>query len=219
MDDPAGPTITVAVVEDHPLYRDALVGAVTSSPGLSVTAAVGSIAALAEAEGRPGAPVADVVVLDLHLPGVHGPVGVRSLAATGRVVLVVSAAGRPTTVTDALAAGARGYLTKNVDAVDIVAAVRTLAAGGRLDLPPTVGPGGDETGPATAALTSRETEVLALLAAGLTDQGIASNLVISVRTVQSHLDNIREKTGRRRRTELTRLAVDAGIVDDLAASG
>ncbi|MGF1661179.1 MAG: response regulator [Kineosporiaceae bacterium] len=221
MDDPADATVTVAVVEDHPLYREALVGAVSSAPQFRVTAAVGSIAELARAEERPGIPVADVVVLDLHLPGVRGCAGVRGLAGAGRVVLVVSAAARPATVQEALAAGARGYLTKDADAGTIVAAIRTLAAGGVLDPPPAVAgiAGEPEAGRGAAALTSRELQVLALLAEGKTDQGIAAELVISVRTVQSHLDRIREKTGRRRRPELTRLAVEVGVVDDTEPPG
>jgi DNA-binding NarL/FixJ family response regulator len=211
--DEAGAAVTVAVVEDHPLYRDALGRAVSSAPGLRVTAAVGSISELADAEARPGATSADVVVLDLHLPGLHGLVGVRQLTAAGRVVLVVSAAARAATVTEALAAGARGYLTKDADAADIVAAIRVLAAGGRLEPVATGGP--DAARPDSdpvSGLTSRELQVLALLATGRTDQRIAAELVISVRTVQSHLDRIREKTGRRRRSELTLLAVEAGLV-------
>jgi DNA-binding NarL/FixJ family response regulator len=214
--DEACTTVTVAVVEDHPLYREALVEAVSSAPGLHVSAAVGSIAELLDAEQGAGSRLADVVVLDLRLPGLHGPAGVRQLAAAGRVVLVVSAAARSATVAEAMTSGARGYLTKDADAEDIVSAVRTLAAGGRIDPPVREGDAGD-VGPAN--LTPRELQVLALVAAGRTDQGIAAELVISVRTVQSHLDRIREKTGRRRRSELTRLAVEAGTVDDSALPG
>jgi len=70
----------------------------------------------------------------------------------------------------------------------------------------------EPTGPAER-LTPREREVLALLAAGATDVGIARELEISVSTVRSHLDRIREKTGRRRRSELTRLAIESGLLD------
>ena len=162
---------------------------------------------------------ADVVLLDLNLPGLSGVPGVRRLVQAGRVVLVLSAAARPETVAEVVAAGARGYLTKNADGSEVASAVRTLAGGGRhvpegLPAGPPPAPG-----PSTAGLTHRETEVLARLAAGATDAEIAAALVISVRTVSSHLDRIREKTGRRRRPDLTRLAYEAGLVGPARGHG
>ena len=201
--------ITVAVVEDHPLYADALVRLVQGDPGMRVVSASASIA---EMEDKEKESRADVVLLDLNLPGLSGVPGVRRLVQAGRVVLVLSAAARPETVAEVVAAGARGYLTKNADGSEVASAVRTLAGGGH-HVPEGLAAGPPPApSPSTAGLTHRETEVLARLAAGATDAEIAASLVISVRTVSSHLDRIREKTGRRRRPDLTRLAYEAGLV-------
>lgn len=101
-------------------------------------------------------------------------------------------------------AGTEGSPGTRVTDEEAAILVRVLARGE----PPRV----QSSGPA-CRLTPREQEVLARLAAGATDVGIARDLEISVSTVRSHLDRIREKTGRRRRSELTRLAIESGLVD------
>lgn len=205
--------LAVAVVEDHPMYRRAVVAALGGAPDLEV---VLSCASIEEFEAGIGATAVEVVVLDLRLPGVDGAEGVRRIVDRGLGVLVLSATAPGDDVVAVLAAGARGYLTKAADADEIVQAVRAVGRGESYVAPAatthllTALRGGT---PGRPNLSAREREVLALVAAGRTDQAIASELVIGLTTVRSHLDNIRDKTGRRRRAELTRLAYEEGLVD------
>lgn len=197
----------VAVVEDHPLFRAVVVDVLRQTPDLRVIAAGPSIDELGPIDD----PAPDVVLFDLHVPGRSGADGVRFLSERGISVLVVSASAHRDDVLDAIAAGASGYLTKDADGPELVGAVREVAAG-RSHVSPTLAGylmHGKRRDPAHE-LTEREREVLALLAGGETDQEIAGMLCISVRTVRSHLDRIRAKTGRRRRAELARLAFESG---------
>jgi len=195
------------------MYRRAVTAALGGTPDLDVVLSCGSIEDL---EARLGDAPVEVVVLDLRLPGVDGPEGVRRVAERGPGVLVLSATAPREDVVAVFAAGARGYLTKAADADEILHAVRTVARGESY-----VGPAATahlltalRAGPrGRQALSAREREVLSLVAAGRTDQSIAAELVIGLATVRSHLDNIRDKTGRRRRAELTRLAYEEGLVD------
>lgn len=206
--------ILVGVVEDHPLFRAAMSRVLAEAPGLAVGVVAESVAQFAAARQPPG-----VVVLDLTLPGVHHAAAVIEVADMGHRVLVVSADAGQEEVLGAISAVARGYLTKDAGAAEIVRAVREVWAGNSY-----VSPGlasllldtsrGRYAGPAIA-LSARERQVLSLLAAGERDVDIAEQLGISVRTVRSHLDRIRDKTGRRRRPELTRLAIEEGIGHDL----
>ena len=142
----------------------------------------------------------DVVLLDLHLPGIEGSAGVAHVCDKGYRVLVVSAAGTPDDVVDAIAAGAAGYLTKETDAEEITRAVRVVA-GGDTYVSPTLASYLLRVEKSTAQykLTKRERDVLALVAAGEKDQDIAGELSIAITTVHSHLERIRDKTGARRR--------------------
>jgi DNA-binding NarL/FixJ family response regulator len=140
---------------------------------------------------------------------------VITVSGAGHRVLVVSASDDQSEVLAAMSAGARGYLTKDAEAEEIVRAVRVIAAGDSYVSPTLASFLLDSSRRRNARvrlpLSGREQQVLSLLAAGERDQDIADALFISVRTVRSHLDRIREKTGRRRRSELTRLAIEEGI--------
>ncbi len=202
----------VAVVEDHPLYRDALVQVLRANRTIDVLAAVGSVERLL----AEGCPEGIVVVLDLHLPGRSGPNAVHHLTALGHRVLAVSAADDRDEVMAALSAGARGYVPKSADGAEIGRAVEAVALGGNY-VSPALAAALLSSGPPVLpahqpTLSDRERQVLALLAAGERDHDIAAALDISVRTVRSHLDRIREKTGRRRRPDLTRYAIEEGLL-------
>jgi DNA-binding NarL/FixJ family response regulator len=202
---------SVAVVDDHPVFRQGLAHAIDAADGLDLACAVASVEELDEHGELPA-----LVILDLGLPGMHGAEAVRYVCDRGAKVLVVAAEGSQTDVLDAIAAGASGYLTKSSEPGEIVAAVR-IVAGGETYVSPTLaafllraarqGQSEDQH-----SLTAREREILALVAAGERDADIGEQLFISVRTVRSHLDRIRDKTGRRRRADLTRLALEQGIV-------
>jgi two-component system, NarL family, invasion response regulator UvrY len=205
--------IVVSIVEDHPMFRRVLADVVSAAPGMRL----GDVGAgLADVRGgyEPGG----VVLLDFYTPGVFGVEAVRRLTRAGYRVLVVSASERPDHVLESLDAGAAGYLSKAADADQLVWAIRRVAEGSFYVAPHIASlllEHRRKAHPAAAmhALTSRERQVLALVAEGLTDQEVAGRLKIGVRTVRSHLDHIRTKTGRRRRAELTRLAIDEGVVE------
>jgi DNA-binding NarL/FixJ family response regulator len=202
--------ISVAIVDDHPVYRQGLAMAVDRADDLELVGQASSIEAFDRLDVQP-----DVVLLDLHLPGIEGAAGVAHVCLTGSRVLVVSAAGTPEDVIDAIAAGAAGYLTKEADADEITGAVRTVS-GGATYVSPTLASYllRADRSDAAYTLTKRERDVLALVAAGETDRDIAEQLMIAKTTVHSHLDRIRDKTGARRRAELTNLAHRLGIAPD-----
>ena len=116
--------ITVVIVDDHPVYRQGLAMAVDrKADDLELVGEAKSIEDFDKLQSR------DVVLLDLHLPGIEGSAGVAHVRDRGYRVLVVSAAGTPDDVVDAIAAGAAGYLTKETDAEEITRAVRVVADG------------------------------------------------------------------------------------------
>ena len=209
----AAEVISVIVIEDHPLYRQGLAQTVDDDPGLALLDAAERV----ERVDPDALSVAQVALLDLNLPGRSGPEAVAWVTERGPAVLVVSASDRASDVLDAIAAGAKGYLTKATKAEEISAAVTTVAAG-QTYVSPTLASfllsAGQDTGAARIELTQREKEILALVAQGDRDIDIAKQLFISVATVRSHLDRIRDKTGQRRRPELTRYAIQKGLLKD-----
>jgi DNA-binding NarL/FixJ family response regulator len=210
--------VRVMVVDDHPIWRDAVARDLVEA-GYDVTAVVGE-----GAQAIRVAPAArpDVVVLDLQLPDLPGVEVVRRLIATDPAirVLMLSASGEQQDVLDALKAGAVGYLVKSAKPAQLVEAVARTAAG---DPVFTVGLAGLVLGeyrrlgavsasPAdTPRLTGRETEVLRLVAKGLSYKQIAERLVVSHRTVQNHVQNTLGKLQLHNRVELTRYAIEQGF--------
>jgi DNA-binding NarL/FixJ family response regulator len=130
-------------------------------------------------------------------------------------VLVLSASESPTEVIEAIGAGAAGYLTKSADTDEIIQAIRLVSNGGTYISPILAGhllhQAQKREERSQLELTPREREILELVAEGETDADIAQRLFISVHTVHSHLDRIREKTGHRRRPDLTRFAIEHDI--------
>jgi DNA-binding NarL/FixJ family response regulator len=202
--DPSG--INVAIIEDHPVTRLGLAEVVTRASGLELVTAACSVE---EYEGRPTHNV-NVVVLDLGLSGtgLEGPAAVRHLRGTGIVVLVVSMYGEEMPVLDAIGAGANGYLTKDAEPDELVRAIRMVASGGTYFSATVAG----YLLRTPTRLTERETEILRLVASGETAADISRELFISEKTVNGHLERIRDKTGYRRRADLTRLAYERGII-------
>jgi len=204
--------IRVAIVEDHPVFRKGLMQVVEVAPGLELAGVARSVDDF-DTLRLSGV----IVLLDLQLPGsrLEGPGAVAHLVGSGHQVLVVSASEQPADVVQAIGAGARGYLSKQAEETEILGAIQAVAQGrtyvsatlaGYLLLAP-------------IPITAREREILELVAGGETDQDIAEQLSISVRTVHSHLDRIRDKTGSRRRADLTRLAIERGIIPRRSKEG
>jgi DNA-binding NarL/FixJ family response regulator len=206
--------IRVLVVDDHPMWRDGVARDLTES-GLAVvgTAGDGEQALRVAAATRP-----QVVLLDLNLPGLSGADLIRRLRAPSLRVLVLSASGERQDVLDAVTAGATGYLVKSARLEDLVAAVRATAAGEAVFTPGLAGLVLGEyrriaagTEPDTPRLTARETEVLRLVAKGLTYPEIAARLVLSPRTVQNHVRNTLTKLQLRNKAQLVRYALEQGL--------
>jgi DNA-binding NarL/FixJ family response regulator len=202
--------IAVAIVEDHPVFRQGLAGLVEDEPDLALDVAVRSVPEL-DSRLRDGPPPG-LLVLDLSLSsgGPQGTDAVRAVCERGLRVLVVSASSDRATVVAAIAAGANGYVGKSAEPQEIVRAMHTVAGGASYLSPTLAGYLLDDV--QAIKLTDREADVLRLLAAGDTDVDIAEELVISVNTVHSHLDRIRAKTGLHRRVLLTRYAIDRGLM-------
>jgi DNA-binding NarL/FixJ family response regulator len=210
--------IRVMVVDDHPMWRDAVERDLAAA-GYDVvaTAADGTQALTRFAATRP-----QVVVLDLQIPA---PDGVQVTSEIVRQdpsarVLVLSASGEHADVLGAVKAGAVGYLVKSASREELLDGVRRVAAG---DPVFTAGLAGlvlgefrrlsDEPSrrPEEPRLTERETEVLKMVAKGLTYKQIAERLVVSHRTVQNHVQNTLGKLQMHNRVELTRYAIEHGL--------
>jgi DNA-binding NarL/FixJ family response regulator len=165
----------------------------------------------------------NVVVMDLMMPGIGGIEAIRRIKRDwpDLPVLALTMADDRAYLRDAFGAGAAGYVLKNAADLELVDAVHAVAEGGRY-LHPSLG--GElvraeqeaKRGPSTAhgmSLSKREVSVLRLVAAGYTSKEIADELFVSTRTVETHRAHIIQKTGLRARSELTRFAVDSGILD------
>jgi DNA-binding NarL/FixJ family response regulator len=210
-----GPTaaLHVAIVEDHPLYREALERALGTDDDIALDLSAGSLEEFsARVRTRP-----DVVVVDLRLPGLGGFDGVRHLVGRGFAVLVLSGSVDGDDVVGAISEGARGYVSKDARAPEIVTALRTVAAGRTYVSPTLAGlllqASRPREEPGVRDLTERERAVLSLVARGHTDHQVAHRLGIGVSTVRSHLDRIRDKTGQRRRADLTRFALENELLE------
>ncbi|MYS92937.1 MULTISPECIES: response regulator [Streptomyces] len=219
--DPAGAaTVRIIVVDDHPVFRMGMSALLGSLPGLRVEAEADSLAsAVAAAQAqRP-----DVVVMDLHL-GDREPSGVEATREVLRVrpgaaVLVVTMLDDDDSVFAAMRAGARGYLLKGASPAEIERAVRAVA-NGEVILGPAVASravahltSARFANPAMALpeLTSREHEVLDLVARGLDNLAISRRLVLSPKTVRNHLSNILTKLQASSRAEAIVRARQAGL--------
>ncbi|MEV0229045.1 response regulator transcription factor [Nonomuraea sp. NPDC050786] len=212
--------VRVMVVDDHPMWRDGVARDLAEA-GYEVVAAVGEgrQAVRAAAAVRP-----DVVVLDLHLPDMSGPEVAARLASAESPprVLVLSASAEQGDVLQAVKAGASGYLVKSASREEFLDAVRRTADGDAVFTPGLAGLVLGEyrrlaAQPAPAEgprLTERETEVLRLVAKGLTYKQIAERLVLSHRTVQNHVQNTLGKLQLHNRVELVRYAIERGLDAD-----
>jgi DNA-binding NarL/FixJ family response regulator len=212
--------IRVMVVDDHPMWRDAVARDLESA-GYAVvaTAANGTDALNRAPAARP-----NVVVLDLQIPP---PDGVEVTAALVKAdptvrVLILSASGEQDDVLEAVKAGATGYLVKSASREELLDAVTRVARGDTVFTPGLAGlvlgeyrrlsdAPADTPDPGAPRLTDRETEVLRLVAKGLSYKQIAERLVLSHRTVQNHVQNTLRKLQMHNRVQLVRYAIEQGL--------
>ncbi|GAA4054168.1 response regulator transcription factor [Hymenobacter glaciei] len=212
--------IRVFIVDDHSLIRDGLRTLLSADPLFAVVGEAGNGQELLD---QLPTVAADVVLLDLNMPVLDG------LATTHRLraeypdlrILLLSMMTHERTIGEALAAGAHGYVLKNADKYEVVAALQGVAAGKRF-LCSEIGLGllekillQEPRNPAPdpgVALTHREREILQLVATGLTNQEIADQLFTSKRTVESHRQNLLEKTGVKNTPALVKYAMERGLL-------
>jgi DNA-binding NarL/FixJ family response regulator len=214
-------TIGVVVADDQAIVRAGFRLLIDSEPDLSV---LGEAADGAEAVAIARKTAPDVVLMDIRMPVMDGIAATRLIAADGELprVLILTTFDLDDYVFAALRAGASGFMLKDRPPEELLAAIRVVAAGDALLAPNVtrrliahfvrhpdplrVAPG------ALEALTIREREVLALIAAGLSNTEIARELVMSVPTAKTHVSRILAKLGARDRAQLVVIAYQSGLV-------
>lgn len=211
----------VVVVEDHPLYRGAVVSLVDGLPGFEVVAdhADAESALASVADDRP-----DLVVLDLALPGIDGITALGRFAALDPPprVLVLTMSEDPAVLAGAVRAGAHGYVVKGSEPDDIARALQGVARGqvvfgeqvALAALSQAAGRAPTGAAAAFPLLTAREVDVLDLLARGRDNAEIAAALFVSPKTARNHVSSILGKLGAATRAEAVARARDAGLGTD-----
>jgi DNA-binding NarL/FixJ family response regulator len=212
-------TPTVMVVDDHPIWREGVARDLTERGLRVVATASDADAAVRIAHAtRP-----QVVLMDLNLGATSGVTAIEGILAQHPEtrILVLSASGEHADVLAAVKAGASGYLVKSAGAEELLAAVRRTADGFPVFTPGLAGLVlgeyrrlAAEPGEAAPAITDRETEVLRLVAKGLTAKQIGARLTLSHRTVETHVQNTLRKLQLHNRTQLVRYAIEQGLADD-----
>jgi DNA-binding NarL/FixJ family response regulator len=196
-------TVRILLVDDHPLVRDGLRARLEAVPHFSVVAEAGSADEALQRAGE-----ADLVLMDINMRGASG------IEATAQIVqrypdiavLILSMHDKLEYVTQAMQAGARGYVLKDAPGKDIVLAIDTVMAGG-IYYSPALARQLARPSQQDNQLTAREQEVLRHIASGQSNKQIARDLALSVRTVETHRLNIKRKLGIEGQAELIRFAV------------
>ena len=217
-------TIRVLLADDQPLLRAGFRVLIDSAPDLEVVAeaANGRDAVRLAKEAR-----ADVALMDIRMPGLDGLAATRLITAdedlAGVRVLILTTFEIDEYVFQALRAGASGFLGKSVEPDELIAAIRVVERGDALLSPGATrsliarylaqpDPGVPAEPHRLAALTGREREVLALVAAGMSNDEIAGRLVLSPATAKTHVNRAMAKLGARDRAQLVVIAYQSGLV-------
>ena len=209
------PGISIVLADDHAVVRDGLRMLLEAEPDMEVVAEAGDVDSTQRyvLGHKP-----TVLVLDLNMPGGSSLEAIPKLAEVSpdTSVVVLTMQEDPAFAREALRAGARGYVLKHAASEELVQAIRAAAGGGTW-LNPELGarmaaaPDGP-TG-SLAELSEREIEVLRLIALGHTNNEIAEQLYLSVRTVETHRARIQQKLGFSTRAELVRYALDHDLIE------
>jgi DNA-binding NarL/FixJ family response regulator len=207
-------SLRVLVIDDHTLVADTLKATLSEQDGIDVVglALTGADGLALAAELRP-----DVILLDFRLPDMTGADVIRSLSAmnSNAKCVVLTGSGQDRALLESIEAGALGFVTKHQRFGEVVDAVRA-AARGEASIPPAmlarVLPQLRNTADSGPRLTSREREVLELMAAGKPNNEIAAELFISINTVRNHVANLLAKLNARTRVEAVAIATREGFV-------
>jgi DNA-binding NarL/FixJ family response regulator len=220
-------TVRVVVADDQEIVRAGFAALLATQPDIEVvgTAANGDEAVRVCAEQRP-----DVVLMDVRMPVLDGIEATRRLTAggDGPQVVILTTFDLDEYVYDALGAGASGFLLKDAGAERLFDAVRVVAAGDALLAPAVTRrliaefartrPRLPRRPEQLEALTPRETDVLRLIAQGLSNMEIAARLVLSDETVKTHVSHVLGKLGLRDRTQAVVIAYESGLVEPRRSS-
>jgi DNA-binding NarL/FixJ family response regulator len=201
--------IRVFCVDDHPLLREGIAAILDSQPDmvLAAEASSGQEAILKFREHRP-----DVTLMDLRLPdmsGIDALIAIRAEFPEVRIIMLTTFQG-DTEIQRSLAAGARGYLLKNMPPKELVEVIRQVHAGKKRIPAELAGQLAEHLG--DESLTGREVEVLRLIAGGNRNKDIAGLLFISEETVKVHIKHIMDKLSASDRTQAVAIAVRRGII-------
>lgn len=214
--------IRVLIVDDQTIVRAGFAALLSAQPDIGVVAECG--------DGREAVRLAaacrpDVVLMDVRMPGMDGIDATKHILAdpaSGTRVLVLTTFDVDEYIYEAMAAGASGFLLKDATADELVSAVRVVARGDALLAPRVTGRlirefarqrrNRPRPAPELTTLTSRETEVLVLIAGGLSNAEIATRLVVSEHTVKTHVARVFTKLSLRDRAQAVVLAYESGLV-------
>ncbi len=217
------PKIRVMIADDHPVLRAGLRILIDAQDDMEVVAEAGSAAECFDSGLETGP---DVTLLDISMPGGSGLEALKRLREAGSAsrFLVLTMHSDADRARSALAAGATGYVTKDATPSEVLGAIRTLHGGRSYIAIPISGSGvggllpagsPEAAGAASAdrpALTAREVEVLRSMAQGHTNKETATRLHLSVKTVEGYRARFASKLGARRRSDLVRYAMEAGLL-------
>ncbi|MFF7240029.1 response regulator transcription factor [Streptomyces collinus] len=197
----------LAVICDWPLLQLGLTQALEAQPDMRIT----TLATCVDEVALEAADVEVILLINLQSRDQTASRQVARLYRQGHAVIVLSASGAQSDAVLCIKAGARGYLSRRTDASELVCAVRAVASGSDYF-------GASLAGRSLPAppphITGRERQILQFVADGATDREIAAQLNIAENTVHTHLERLRRKSGSRRRAELTRFALENGIIED-----
>jgi DNA-binding NarL/FixJ family response regulator len=211
-------TIKVLIADDHPMFRQGLRAALADSAGISVVAEVADGLAAVTAATEFGA---DVVLMDLHMPGGSGMDAIRQIAVSrpGTSVLVLTMFDNDESLLTAMRAGARGYLVKGADRDDILRAIQAVVAGevvfgagvAERALAFFASPAGGRAARPFPELTDREVEILQLVGQGMSNTAIARRLTLADKTVRNHVSSVFAKLRVTDRSQAIIRAREAGL--------
>ena len=210
--------IRVAVVDDHEMFRAGVIATLRSAFDI-----VGQAADVEGAVAMIAATRPDVVLLDVHVPGGEGGGGAEILLkaqalSPSSAFLALSVSDSPQDVGSVIRAGARGYVTKTITGNDLISSIRQVHEGYAVFSPKLAGfvlsafQGAPTHDKELDLLSAREQEVMRLIARGYTYKEVASELFISIKTVETHMSAVLRKLQLSNRTELARWATDRRIV-------
>ncbi|QQS09402.1 MAG: response regulator transcription factor [Phycisphaerales bacterium] len=213
--------ITILIVDDHAMVRKGLRLALESQPDLKVVGEAGNVNEAMDAAGKTKP---QIITLDLTMPGASGvsAIGkIRTMVPQARII-VVSMHDDPAYVRSAIAIGASGYVNKSAADTELISAIRAVAKGRvfvdvgdaatleSILSSPTPSSAGKSP---VDTLSEREREVLQQVAKGYTNQQIADDIGLSVKTVESYRARLMKKLGLKERADLVRLALEMGLLE------